>query len=76
MSRFGSDDDDDYVDVEVIDVVTCTDDAVLVKSREAGENIWIPKSQLSSSDRDRVENIIGNATLSVRGWFAKKKDLI
>lgn len=76
MSRFSSDDEgDDFVEVEIIDVVTCTDDAVLIKHRLSDENIWIPKSVLHADDAERVENIIGNATISVKRWFADKKDL-
>lgn len=70
------DDDGDYVELELIDVINCTDDAVLVKPRELGENIWIPKSILHPDDRDRVEEIIGNATITIKRWFAEKKGLI
>lgn len=70
------DDEDDYIELELIDVVTCTDDAALVKPRELGENIWIPKSQIHPDDRERVEFIIGNATISIKRWFAEKKDLL
>lgn len=75
MSRY-RDEEDEWTELEIIDVVTCTDDAVLVKARDASENIWIPKSVFHSDDAERVEDIIGNATITIKRWFAEKRGLI
>lgn len=52
-------------------IVRETDNAILLRT-EAGEEVWVPLSQIDEIHRDRN----GMATVVMSEWIAKQKGLI
>jgi len=61
-----------WVHLDVLLIVRETDKALLLRL-ESGEEVWVPKSQVSDPG-DYAEGD-ENCTVSVTEWFAEKEDL-
>jgi hypothetical protein len=69
-----------WVHLEVERVVGETDSAILVVLEEdygefdAGEEVWLPKSQISEPDNHVPGD--GRSTVSITEWLANEKGLV
>lgn len=62
-----------YVHLEVEEILRETDKAFLLRLEDEGQELWVPKSQIS--DADDYEEGDKNCTVSVSRWFADKEGL-
>ena len=58
-----------------VEITTFTENAILVENL-SGEDVWVPKSQISDYSCDGCDNINEATSIFIPEWLAIDKDLI